>query len=222
MNSNRKHRPGNSRTQSEISSQFISIVGSRRLSRSSTNVEGGYNGGPVDNNSLTTIDKLGTAKPTVTYLDKLWTQIDVLDDVKQMSDAIKEKGSFFNNKFSEELNNLKNLHEKLIEVVAYQQFNDNNSFDKQPMRYKSTLSTNIEEEEEETDEQNERDNPQAKARYEKFSQFFEGKKSNKGNNMIFNKHNFEAMNQYVNEVKKSLGDVSESMKKFDDTTKELW
>lgn len=47
-----------------------------RLSRSNTNITAD-NYSTQDSQSIATIDKIPATKPTVTYLDKLWTQIDI-------------------------------------------------------------------------------------------------------------------------------------------------
>lgn len=109
---------------------------SSRLSRTNTNTNTQDMQSMMDNESIRTIDKLLTAKPNVTYADKLWTQIDVLDDVKRMSDEVKEKGSFFNEEFNQKLNNLKDLQNKLLEVMSGQHFNSESEQEHRKQLYK--------------------------------------------------------------------------------------
>lgn len=163
---------------------------------------------------MRTLDKIPSSKASITYLDKLWTQIDVLDDVRTMSQQIREKGSFYNDKFNEELNRLKLSQEKLLDIMANQQ-NKPITTDKKRVKMPAAstlmmLNDNSDASEDE-DEDRKRD--------EKVREFL-GKK--KGDKIIYKKQNFDEMNVYVNEVKQSLQEVSESMKNFDDTTRELW
>ncbi|KAI5957115.1 hypothetical protein KGF54_000043 [Candida jiufengensis] len=97
-----------------------------RLSRTNTNTtnEAYLN---YDNNSIQTIDKIPSVKPSVTYSDKLWTQIDVLDDVKKLSEEVKTRGSFFNNKFNNELSKLKQSQIELLRTMSNAKFNDMNN-----------------------------------------------------------------------------------------------
>lgn len=195
-----------------------------RLSRTSTNtntIEPYY-----DNQSLRTLDKIPSAKPSVTYLDKLWTQIDVLDDVKTMSNQVKEKGSFFNDQFNEELNRLKRLQEKLVEVMATQQAN-NKGVERPKPRYKHDHNhnkqtapggANLDESDEEVEAKSGKSRVDSK---QKFKDFF-GERYKTTNNVIYKKQNFDDVNSYVNEVKQNLEDVSQAMKNFDDTTRDLW
>ncbi|CAH6722656.1 hypothetical protein CLIB1444_10S03378 [[Candida] jaroonii] len=121
-------KPPHSRNQSISSGMPFKA---NKLSRASTNTE--Y----YENQSLRTLDQIPSVKPSITYSDKLWTQIDVLDDVKTMSQQVKEKGSFFNDQFNEDLNKLKQSQEKLIEVMADDNFVTNDNFKRQKERYKT-------------------------------------------------------------------------------------
>lgn len=202
---------------SSSSSQFPVFTrtnSSFRLSRTSTNTNNFNPESIYDNQSLRTLDKIPSSKASITYLDKLWTQIDVLDDVRTMSQQIREKGSFYNDKFNEELNRLKLSQEKLLDIMANQQ-NKPITTDKKRVKMPAAstlmmLNDNSDASEDE-DEDRKRD--------EKVREFL-GKK--KGDKIIYKKQNFDEMNVYVNEVKQSLQEVSESMKNFDDTTRELW
>lgn len=115
-----------------------------RLSRSNTNITAD-NYSTQDSQSIATIDKIPATKPTVTYLDKLWTQIDVLDDVKNMANEVRTKGSFFNDKFNQELDKLKALQEKLLSTMSTQQFNDinNNEHQKQHFYQLNTITPSV-------------------------------------------------------------------------------
>lgn len=100
---------------------FTRTNSSFRLSRTSTNTNNFNPESMYDNQSLRTLDRIPSSKASISYLDKLWTQIDVLDDVRMMSQQIREKGSFYNDKFNEELNHLKQSQEKLLDIMANQQ-----------------------------------------------------------------------------------------------------
>lgn len=69
-------------------------------------------------------------------MDKLWTQIDVLDDVKRMSEEVKQNRSFFNDRFDDELEKLKFLQYKLLEVMARQHFNNDEETEHQKQLYR--------------------------------------------------------------------------------------
>lgn len=73
-----------------------------------------------DEHSIRLTDLISSTKPSITHADKLWTQIDVLDDVKTMSNQVKLRGSFFNEAFNAELASLKESQNKLLEVMATQ------------------------------------------------------------------------------------------------------
>lgn len=207
--------------------QFQRTNSSFRLSRASSNTNA-TNPNPnveayYDNQSLRTLDRFPSAKPSVTYLDKLWTQIDVLDDVKNMSNQIRERGSFFNEEFSEQLNRLKQLQEKLIEVMASQQADSKGEIERPKPRQKAStaklagattnsVGVNLD------DSEDENDTPGLN---QKFKDFF-GDKKKTSNNVIYQKQNFDDVNNYVNDVKRNLETVSRSMKDFDDTTRDLW
>ncbi|CAH2350334.1 hypothetical protein CLIB1423_01S07756 [[Candida] railenensis] len=77
-------------------------------------------GGAGDEHSIRSTDRISSTKPSITHADKLWTQIDVLDDVKTMSNQVKLRGSFFNEAFNAELASLKESQNKLLEVMAAQ------------------------------------------------------------------------------------------------------
>lgn len=215
-----KQRP-HSRNQSTTSSNFpiFQKTGSFRLSRTSTNTN--HNEPLFDNQSLRTLDKIPSTKPSITYLDKLWTQIDVLDDVKAMSEQVKEKGSFFDDDFNTHLNKLKQLQEKLLESMAGQLFNNTNNFERQKERYRA--ATNILERDDENESRKESrfDDLRHGSQQDRFKSTY-GDKRKPNKNTLYNKENFNEINRYVNEVKDNLDEVGRSMKHFEDTTRDLW
>lgn len=208
-----------------------------RLSRSNTNITAD-NYSTQDSQSIATIDKIPATKPTVTYLDKLWTQIDVLDDVKNMANEVRTKGSFFNDKFNQELDKLKALQEKLLSTMSTQQFNDinNNEHQKQHFYQLNTITPsvhpadNLRSEDqtvhEDEDEESEKERTKKKAVQEKINAFFKHDDQEEDlefkNQTIYRKENFDEINMYVSQIKKDLKGLGESMKKFDESTREIW
>ena len=113
---------GNTNTKSRPKPSLGS-TSSFRLSRTNTSATDAYLSSTTqDAQSSVTIDKIPSAKPSVTYLDKLWTQIDVLDDVKRMADEVRAKGSFFDERFTKEMEKLKILQDKLYKLLSLPQF----------------------------------------------------------------------------------------------------
>ncbi|EMG48743.1 hypothetical protein SBY92_004056 [Candida maltosa Xu316] len=206
-----------------------------RLSRSNTNMTAD-NYSSLDTQSVATIDKIPPAKPSVTYSDKLWTQIDVLDDVKSMANEVRTKGSFFNDKFNQELEKLKASQEKLLNTMSTQQFNDlnTNEHQKQHIYQLNTINTvphpsesllkedKILHENEDDRKEQEKKN----ARQEKINSFFRHDDKEEElefkNQVIYRKENFDEINRYVSQIKKDLKGLGESMKKFDESTREIW
>lgn len=63
-------------------------------------------------------DKIPSSRPNVDYQDKLWTQIDVLDDVKRMSEQVKmDNNSFFNAEHSKAINELRLAQVELLSTI---------------------------------------------------------------------------------------------------------
>lgn len=183
-----------------------------KLSRTNTDMTDSNNH-VADTQSMRTIDRIQSAKPSVSYLDKLWTQIDVLDDVKDMSNEVKLRGSFFNDKFNLELSTLKLLHNKLLETMATQHFTAT-THKKQISRLNSsvtndTASASVPATEDE----------RARKLQEKTDEFFQ---PSQGQDILHRKQNFEEVNHYVNEINQNLQTVAASMNRFDETTKEMW
>lgn len=74
----------------------------------------------LDSASVRTIDELPLARTSVSSADKLWTQIDVLDDVRRMAAEVKRDGSFFTSEFDRQVDELKQRQQKLLEVMSTQ------------------------------------------------------------------------------------------------------
>lgn len=187
--------------QSTTPSHKYSQLGSRsslaRISRTNTNADSAYNPpSTFDNQSLRTLDYIPSAKPSVSYLDKLWTQIDVLDDVRKMASDVREKGSFFNEKFNTELEAMKTVQDRLIDIMASQDFDLN----LQQERYKVEPDT--------TD----------KLDSSLFS-FFDNEGQDR-QHILYKKENFDEMNNYVHDIKVQLQRVGEAMEDFDGVTSE--
>lgn len=164
-----------------------------------------------DQESLPSIDQIPTARASVAMLDKLWTQIDVLDDVKAMAEAVNEHGSFFTEEFSSSLRQMKESQKALLDkVIAHQKAG-----------YKAR------EERERTNENMgslpknevsaEQENEVVRQRMNDF--FSQPPKSVSDNPKL---RDFEELDQYIGEVKTSLHDVHEQMKSFDDVRRKLW
>ncbi|KAI5969898.1 hypothetical protein CANMA_001040 [Candida margitis] len=98
-----------------------------RLSRSNTNNTSDAYLTNHDNQSIQSIDKIPSAKPSVTYSDKLWTQIDVLDDVKRMAKESKVKDTLFNEKYIQKLAKLKESQDQLLQTMSALQTEDMNT-----------------------------------------------------------------------------------------------
>ena len=179
--------------------------------------------------SLRTIDMVPSARPSVSYLDKLWTQIDVLDDVKSMANQVRLKGSFFNDKFNQELTKLKEQQNKLLETMSSQHFSDIGRSRLNQLVAASIKSPSLALHStgglkggllpSDKDEIVDKD----KLKQEKLDEFFgdeQGTKSSR--DILYRKQNFDEMNKYVDQIKDDLVNVGESMKRFDETTREIW
>ncbi|KAK6205029.1 uncharacterized protein RJT21DRAFT_12613 [Scheffersomyces amazonensis] len=182
-----------------------------RLGPTYTNAESfGYSTGGGETHSIRTIDRIPSAKPSVTYSDKLWTQIDVLDDVKTMAEQVRLKGSFFNDKFEGELNKLKESQNKLLTTMSMQNFDDMKTKETQKSLMKSQ-STTIDNDDDDT------------AKQQKLNDFFREDDKGKATKELLNrKQNFDEMNQYVMHIREDLKEVAKAMKKFDETTRDQW
>lgn len=266
-NGNNLSVPLHSRNASSTSSSFMhqrtpSAVGSNlgmggsrnkssaqlsfRLSRTNTQDLQSLGG-----DSIRTVDKILSSKPSVTYMDKLWTQIDVLDDVKRMSEEVKRNRSFFNDRFDAELEKLKLLQNKLLEVMSRQHFNNEEENEHQKQLYRMNavhpeegttnfvhkLRDEISEKEEDDGEHIEMDKSEQektvgfedhgdsekmKERAQKLNQFFDDIATNHENTILSQKTDFSELEAYVEDIKENLALVGDSMKAFDQMRKELW
>lgn len=212
-----------------------SSSGHYRLSRTTTNTTGD-NYSTQDTQSVATLDKVPPTKPSATYLDKLWTQIDVLDDVKKMAEEVRSKGSFFNDNFNQQLKKLKELQDKLLNTMSTQQFNDFNSKEHQKQHFYqlNTISPTVnpsdnlfkEDKILHEDEEQQKQEQKKQAKQEKINSFFKSDDKQEDlefkNQTIYRKENFEEINQYVAQIKKDLKGLGESMKEFDESTREIW
>lgn len=164
----------------------------------------------LDSQSVRTVDQLSTARASVTMLDKLWTQIDVLDDVKKMAQEVQERGSFISEDFSEKLIQMKEAQQRLLDVLG----RNHEISEKNRQEMKQQLQQGpIERMEEEAIR---KDN---EAKQKKMHEFFFGAERE---NTDEETKDFEELNDYVDDVRESLAAVAKSMAKFDDTTKDLW
>lgn len=164
-----------------------------------------------DQESLPTIDQIPTARASVAMLDKLWTQIDVLDDVKLMAETVGKHGSFFNEEFTQSLRLMKESQERLLDKVEAHQNACNKAREQQEklFTYNANTSTEAKHEGEEHEQIQKR-----------MDEFFSlpPKPATEDSKL----RDFDELDQYVNEVRSSLRDVLEQMKNFDDVRRKLW
>lgn len=179
----------------------------KSIIRSDTNTTEALN---LDSLSVRTIDQLSTARPSVTMLDKLWTQIDVLDDVKKMAHEVQERGSFLDEEFHEKLLHMKQAQQRLLEVMVRR--HEVSEKDRQEMKEQLEHGP-VERMEEEAIRQ---DNETKQKKMHEF--FFGAEKDEAGEDT----RDFDDLNDYVDDVRANLAEVAKSMVKFDDTTKNLW
>ncbi|KAI3405224.2 hypothetical protein KGF56_001968 [Candida oxycetoniae] len=219
---------------------------SMRLSRTNTETTDAYVANQ-DNQSIQTIDKIPSAKPSVTYQDRLWTQIDVLDDVKKMAQEVRSRGSFFDDKFRKEMSKLKQSQEKLIQTMSQQGFDDMNISEVQnqqlyqlntnslqtPTTAMTRTTTNII-----TEDDNSHNNTGAEGEeedkaklvemakkqmdQEKITKFFANDEFKFENLKVYDKTTFDEINGYVQQVKQDLMELGKAIKEFDDSTKNIW
>lgn len=164
----------------------------------------------VDTQSLRTIDQLSTARPSVTMLDKLWTQIDVLDDVKRMAQDVRERGTFLNEEFGQKLVEMKEAQQRLLDVMNRHQELSEKS--RQSMKEQLEQGPIERMEEEAIRKDNEE-------KQKKMHDFFFGDDQEYG---AEESKDFDELNGYVDDVRNLLAQIAESMARFDDTTKDLW
>lgn len=176
--------------------------------------------------SLRLTDRIPSTRPLVTASDKLWTQIDVLDDVKDMSHQVKLRGSFFNDSFNEELNKLKTSQNQLLEIMA-SQHSKIKDIDLQKQMYKLSLPN--------SSKQINSSQILSKAESnlgvntsvdisedgEKINSFFTDAQTQL-QNILHRKQDLQELDKYIEETRLNLNVVGQAMKNFDETTKELW
>lgn len=154
--------------------------------------------------SLTsTLDRIRTAKPNATYADNLWTQIDVLDDVKHMSDEVRTKGTFFNDKFTDELAKLKKTQNRLIETMIAEN-------DKGIELTGTTRPAGVPSGSDDDAEIG-----------EKVEDFFTGNLREQ-QELLHRRHNFDGIKRFVDEVEDHLANVGKAMREFDESTRDHW
>lgn len=156
----------------------------------------------LDVASLRTIDHIATAKPAVTNADKLWTQIDVLDDVKQMSDDVRQRGLFFNEKFSQELAEVKLAQNRLLESMWKQHHSNVKLSDHQ----KDLFQRGAQDE---------------NLRQSMIDEFFDDLKQTPVET-IYRRQNFEDIHGYIAEINDGLNTVGTLMKAFDENVGNSW
>lgn len=165
----------------------------------------------LDSESIRTLDQLSQARASVTMLDKLWTQIDVLDDVKQMADEVREYGGFFNEEFSEKLAQLKESQRNLLDVmVRHHDMSERARAERRSAAQVTAGAAKLD------DDEIQRDQELTKQR---MRDFFFGSGKDHGSSQA---KDFDELNEYVQEVRERLGEVSNRMLRFDETTKTLW
>lgn len=164
--------------------------------------------------SIKSVDNIPTVKPEVTRMDKLWTDIDVLDDVRNMSEEVKNRSSFFTKEFDEKLNEMKEIQSRLCEVVVRQDLtsNTNDLFRIHHLEKLSTAEKNQSKLEKE---------PPKISDDDLLSNIIEDNNVDL-NKALYRKQNFEEMSRYVEDVYTHLEALGEKMKDFDSTTRDLW
>lgn len=166
----------------------------------------------LDVGSLPTVDQISTARPSVTMLDKLWTQIDVLDDVKAMAAEIDRTGSFFNDDFAESVAELKKAQSKLLKVMERHQEDSERAREQRQRnaKYASGVASTA-------DDEIQRDREQTKQR---MNEFFAAQNTAQPDQEPL--RDFDDLNEYVTEVRAKLDEVGQEMATLDLVTKKLW
>ncbi|OBA20902.1 hypothetical protein METBIDRAFT_41139 [Metschnikowia bicuspidata var. bicuspidata NRRL YB-4993] len=162
--------------------------------------------------SVLTVDRLPIARASVAALDKLWTQIDVLDDVKAMAEEVDRTGGFFTDDFSISLAQLKSSQSRLLEVISrHQALSDRAREQRRQLAKEHSELVSVDEE----------DILQQQERTRKrMSDFFSATAAPLVETA--QSRDFDELNEYALEVRDSLGEVSEKMRDFDLVTKKLW
>lgn len=166
----------------------------------------------IDATSDTSMDQVSTARPSVNMLDKLWTQIDVLDDVRTMAQEVQEKGSFLGEDFTQKLQAMKNAQLRLLETMKKQEQISEESRQAQARMRGQHVGGQLEKEDIARD---------LELKQKKMQDFFFGH-DNVGSDSKQRMKEFEKLNAHVAEVRSRLDEVAASMAEFEDTTKDLW
>lgn len=164
--------------------------------------------------NMKSLDYLPSARPNVTFLDRLWSQIDVLDDVKALSNEVMSRGSFFNDKFNEDLVALKQLQNAVLELMA-RLHADNliNNDHQRKMAEMSQAHEDLLDSEEPAKQEN-----LLKAQI--LHDFFEDERTD-FKNILYKKQSYEDLNVSVEKIKITLRKLGRSMKEFDANINEL-
>ncbi|WPK24021.1 hypothetical protein PUMCH_001275 [Australozyma saopauloensis] len=179
------------------------------VSRVSFNPVGNRNS-VQDTESLPTIDQIPTARASVAMLDKLWTQIDVLDDVKAMAETVSKHGSFFTEEFATSLQLIKSSQEKLLDKVVTYQAATNKTREEREKTFTYALAKN-----DATD--TEQENEQIRQRMNDF--FALPPKPASEDPKL---KDFDELDNYINEVRGNMYDISDQMKNYDAIREKLW
>lgn len=164
----------------------------------------------TDSQSLRTLDQLSTARASVTMLDKLWTQIDVLDDVKKMAEEVKERGSFFSDDFNSLLGQVKESQLKLLDVMNRHHVLSEKTREQQ--RHHSLQVEVVAKKDEEGILED------SELKKKKMHDFFYGEADANG----AKRSDFDELDEYVRDVRDGLTEVGRHLKSFDDTSREIW
>lgn len=164
-----------------------------------------------DQESLPSIDQIPTARASVAMLDKLWTQIDVLDDVKTMAEAVNNHGSFFTEEFSTSLRQMKTSQRNLLDKIIAHQTAGNKAQEEREKTKENLASLPKSEVTTEQEEEMVR---------QRMNDFFSQPPKAVADNPKL--RDFDELDEYIGDVKASLHEVHEHMKSFDDVRRKLW
>lgn len=144
-------------------------------------------------------------------LDKLWTQIDVLDDVKAMAEEVKTRGTFFSENFTGLLMQLKESQRRLLDVMAKHTEKSDLSREQRRSGARETIEKG-----EFNAEAIKRDSEDTKKR---MHEFFFGQSKDDDNPQ---RKEVDELSEYAEDVREHMKEVGDRMKKFDEEIKRLW
>lgn len=188
-------------------SRFSTV--SNRISRQTTNYTDAL---ALTVASAPTIDQLATALPSIAPLDKLWTQIDVLDDVKAMAHEVDASGTFFNEDFTALLTRLKESQARLLTTVLRHQ--------EASEQARASRRHNARQQPSQPDSnpgEHWQDQQRTKQRMAEFFLAKDQAQAEQGQ-----ARDFSELDEYVADVREGLADVADKLASFDDVTKKLW